>query len=237
MTKQDLQRLLGIDVDEDLFEFVWGLFDADGDGVVYADDFVAAMALLTTGADPDISIEDQLRTCFVMFDTRGDGQLTYSEFRSMLEATVTLNLRRMLLTSEGWHHVEAHMAKEFSKENLTFWQGARAYRTTKDRRGSAEALVKQYVRPGADEEVNLPAGIRKPLLSAYDAHADGADMPDDLFAKAEEEIFKLMERDAFARFKGSSEAVGAVVDEFFASADLSNDGAISFAEYLSLIHI
>ena len=70
----DLQRLLH-DVDPDLFEFVWGLFDADGDGVVYADDFVAAMALLTTGADTDTSIEEQMRITFVMFDTRGDGRL------------------------------------------------------------------------------------------------------------------------------------------------------------------
>jgi hypothetical protein len=51
----------------------------------------------------------------------------------MLEATVTLNLKRMLLTEAGLHHVEAHMAKEFSKENLTFWQAVRAYRTSSDR--------------------------------------------------------------------------------------------------------
>ena len=36
----------------------------------------------------------------------------------MLEATVTLNLKRMLLTEAGLHHVEKHMEQEFSKENL-----------------------------------------------------------------------------------------------------------------------
>ena len=48
---------------------------------------------------------------------------------------------------------------------------------------------------------------------------------------AEEEIFKLMERDAFARFKGNEEAVKSVVDDFFAGADATHDGYISFAEY------
>ena len=46
----------------------------------------------------------------------------------MLEATVTLNLKRMLLTDAGLHHLEDHMEKEFSKENLDFWEAAKAYR-------------------------------------------------------------------------------------------------------------
>ena len=50
------------------------VFDS-GDGVVYADDFVAAMALLATSADVNAGIEEQLQACFVMFDTRGDGRL------------------------------------------------------------------------------------------------------------------------------------------------------------------
>ena len=48
---------------------------------------------------------------------------------------------------------------------------------------------------------------------------------------AQVEIFKLMERDAYARFKNDKDAVGAVVDEFFASADVSNDGYVTFEEY------
>lgn len=75
MTKTDLQRLLH-DVDEELFGFVWNLFDPNGDGIVYADDFVAAMAMLTTSADPNVGIEEQMRVCFVMFDMRGDGRLS-----------------------------------------------------------------------------------------------------------------------------------------------------------------
>ena len=86
MTQKDLQRLLH-DVDPALFKFVWGLFDTSGDGFVYADDFVAAMALLTTSADANASSEEQMRACFVMFDTRGDGRLGCARSRLPIRLT------------------------------------------------------------------------------------------------------------------------------------------------------
>ena len=82
MTQKDLKLLLQ-DVDNELFEFVWGLFDVSGDGVVYADDFVAAMALLSSCADVSVSIEEQMKACFVMFDTRNDGRLGYAHARAL----------------------------------------------------------------------------------------------------------------------------------------------------------
>ena len=148
----------------------------------------------------------------------------------MLEATVTLNLKRMLHTEAGLQHLEAHMEKEYSKENLTFWQATRTYRTATDRRAEAQRIVEHYVRAGSEEEVNLPASISHRLIDRYD-ELGGAEPPEDLFAAAEDEIFKLMERDAYARFKSNPEAVGAVVDDFFAGADVSQDGYISFEEY------
>ena len=94
---------------------------------------------------------------------------SYSEFRSMLEATVTLNLKRMLLTEAGLHHVEKHMEQEFSKENLTFWQAVRGYRDAEDRYSAAKVIMDHYVRPGSEEEVNLPSGIRETLVKTFDA--------------------------------------------------------------------
>ena len=74
MTERELKMLLH-DVEPELFQFVWGLFDTKGDGFVYADDFVAGMALLSTSANEDASFEEQIGACFIMFDTRGDGKL------------------------------------------------------------------------------------------------------------------------------------------------------------------
>ena len=67
--------------------------------------------------------------------------------------------------------------------------------------------------------------------TASSGQGQPAPPPESLFEAAEEEIFKLMERDAFARFKSNPEAVAAVVDEFFATADISQDGYVSFDEY------
>ena len=99
----------------------------------------------------------------------------------MIEATVTLNLRRMLLTDAGLQHVGKHMEREFSGENLTFWQASRSYRTSSDRTAEALRIIERYVRPGAEEEVNLPGPLAKNLLATFDALGSN-EPPDDLFA-------------------------------------------------------
>ena len=77
MSKRDLRALLH-DVDPQLFEFVWGLFDTKKVNAVYSDDFVAAMALLSRCGATDANFEEQIRACFIMFDTRDDGRLSYA---------------------------------------------------------------------------------------------------------------------------------------------------------------
>ena len=236
MGKQDLLKLIP-DVDEKLFDFVWGLFDSQKRGAVCADDFVAAVALLATSGSKSATLDEQAQACFALFDTRNDGYLTYDEFRSMLEATVTISLHRMLHTDAGLQHVEKHMEKEFSTENLTFWQAACAYRSADDgsRHASATAIVDRYIRPNSQEEVNLPGPVREQVLRDFAAASPANPPSRELLSSAEVEIFKLMERDAFARFKSDPDAVQAVVDDFFAQADLSQDGTISYAEYYRLV--
>ena len=79
------------DIDDELFKFVFRLFDPNNTGKVDADAFVAGIALLTKGAE---TVDDQVEACFHMFDTLGNGVLTQPEFRAMMEATVALNLNR-----------------------------------------------------------------------------------------------------------------------------------------------
>lgn len=166
------------------------------------------------------------------------------------------------------------------------------YKGTEDdaeRKDLADELMKRFVMPGADEEVNLPSNIRvrdrtpsgaaaatpsRPLSSAEPARplaqfppprhrrpparsshspaarsaaalplrsqskitaahkaAGDAAPPQDAFSEGEVEIFKLMERDAYARFKNDPNALRDVCDEFFASADREHDGVVTFAEY------
>ena len=76
-------------------QFLWNLFDPRQSGSVDSDEFVMAMALLSTGIGD--SVEAQLEAAFCMFDTRKAGELTMDEFEAMVQATVNLNLDHLLV--------------------------------------------------------------------------------------------------------------------------------------------
>ena len=71
----------------------------------------------------------QIEACFHIFDTCEDGVLTRTEFRAMMEATVALNLNRLLETEEGMASMEVQLQKEYSTENLSFWQARHSKHT------------------------------------------------------------------------------------------------------------
>jgi hypothetical protein len=88
----------------------------------------------------------------------------------------------------------------------------------------ANELVDRFVAAGSEEEVNIPAAMRKELLAAHAAATSACEPPGrSLFADAEEEVFKLMDRDTFARFRNDAEAVGKMVDDFFNRVDVVHD--------------
>ena len=192
ITQDGLREILK-DVNENLFKFLWRLFDVGGTGFVDADEFVMAMALLSAGIGE--SAEAQLEAAFCMFDSDKSGSLTREDFESMIQATcalqtpavplsepsdtpvasgqytctrhalmcssvdvcavrharpcsrsrpchqsaetpgvmpymsrVNLNLDHLLETDHGAAAFEAQLQREFSEENLAFWQvRTRAY--------------------------------------------------------------------------------------------------------------
>jgi len=231
MSESDIRKMLG-DVDDELFKFVFRLFDPNGTGKVDADSFVAATALLTTKAKENE--EEQLEACFYMFDTTGDGVLTKPEFRAMVEATVALNLFRMLQTDEGEKALEAQLEKEFSEEMLRFWQAVRAYSSLPDEERLAEAkkIKRRFIDEGADEQVNLPSAMTRKLTTELKEMVKNDTVPPkDMFAKAEKEVFNLMDRNAHTRFKSDPDAVKKICDDFFAKADQEGDGQVTYEEY------
>jgi len=213
---------------------------------VHLDEFIGAMALLNA-PEKGTTLDEQIETTFAMFDTTGQGQLTYLEFRSMMEATVTLNLQRMLATDIGEKNVEQQLKKEYSQENIEFWRKAREYRDSHASRSDAEnaklatEIILRFVVEGVDEEVNLPSAVKEAILCKDPKYSKSESAPFKkvpaeaadqwLLNDAEQDIYKLMERDAFARFKSDPDAVGRVVNEFFQSADVDHDGLITFPEF------
>ncbi len=61
----------------------------------------------------------------------------------------------------------------------------------------ASRLMRTHIRQPSSDEVNIPSKMR----SEIEANFKGGNITADLFLPAEKEIFVLMSRDSFARFK------------------------------------
>ena len=84
---------------------------------------------------------------------------------------------------------------------------------------------------GAERQVNLPSKVRESLTSTLKGCHE--DAPATLFDVASEEVFKLMERDTFARFKNNPDAIKSLVDAYYSSVDKEARvlGAVSFENF------
>ena len=220
LTEAGLRKLLGRGVDEALFQFLFRLFDPDGSGTVNADEFVMTMGLITSECD---SAAEQVEAIFVMFDTDETGVLSRAEFTQLIRATISLNLGSLLCDDKGQEVFEEQLRKEYSDENLSFWQAARAYtelELPEDRAAEAREIYETYIKDGAERQVNLPSGLQKSVTQGIEAAEET------LFDAAAEEIFRLMERDTFKRFRDDPEAAEGLVDEFYSSTKQDPDGNV-----------
>jgi hypothetical protein len=91
--------------------------------------------------------------------------------------------------------------KEHSVENLLFWMEAEEVRHIPDAeegrqylKHRVEQINKKYVSTEAKTQVNLPVGIVKGIAANLE------DPDKDIFQKAQQEVFLLMDRDVFPRF-------------------------------------
>ena len=86
------------------------------------------------------------------------------------------------------------MEKEFSVENLNFYEAVQKFKTlpVEERPDRAREIIDTYIRQKSESQVNLPTKIRQPL--------EGGAVSRDMFDAAAAEIFKLMFRDSVGRF-------------------------------------
>jgi len=218
MRKEALRSMLS-DVSDDTFSFLWRLFDSDDSGSVDADEFVIAMALLS--ADGDYTFDDQLQAAFRMFDADKSGDLTKDEFESMVKATVQLNLGQLLKSKEALDAFDQKLHSEFAEENLDFWQAVQAFKQLKNEEERAErahAIELEFLADSSERQVNLPSGVMNTLRAAIAGCSKEAPPSLNVFDAAATEIFSLMERDTFSRFKQDPEAIQSLLDSYFSSA-------------------
>jgi CRP-like cAMP-binding protein len=122
---------------------------------------------------------------------------------------------RVLKHSANLKHVLAHplgvtsfrdfLEKEHAGENIDFWSGAEDFSSCtceSVRMEKAKSMWLLFCADYADRQVNLPHSMSAKL----DEYINTKNQCDpDLFDAARKEIFKLMERDNFARYKNSTE--------------------------------
>mmetsp|Transcript_2948 Transcript_2948/g.7811 ORF Transcript_2948/g.7811 Transcript_2948/m.7811 type:complete len:373 (+) Transcript_2948:64-1182(+) len=230
VSREELRTLFPT-IDLELLDAFFSLADVDKDGMVSQSEFLMSIALLTKGCSAPVQ---QVDACFTMFDKDGSGSLSHDEFRRMIRVSVSLNLNYVLKTEAGRKRMEEQLAKEYSEENIEFWKAVQEFQHAPDgeRAAAAADLAKRYVRSGAERQVNLPDNVARAALKAVDA-ADKSGQPPsaDVFDRAQSEIFRLMERDTFSRFKSDPTMVDKLADDFFSKVDVDASGRVSYVEY------
>lgn len=99
-----------------------------------------------------------------------------------------------------------HLQSEFNTENIRFYTHAKAFRENFHAfpngaltRLAADEIYWTFVHPGSVLEINIPGEMRADIQTKL------ATPQRDLFARAEREIFELMQKDPFSRFTRTKE--------------------------------
>ena len=109
---------------------------------------------------------------------------------------------------QGRAKITEMLKKEFADEHLAFYDEVTAYQQlpldppllegAQDRAAMAKRLCDEFVRDGAERQVNIPDKVRRECLRALEA---GGDALGAIFDAAKQEVYLLMARDTFRRFK------------------------------------
>ncbi|GMI14677.1 hypothetical protein TrVE_jg1563 [Triparma verrucosa] len=125
-----------------------------------------------------------------------------SSERSVAGIDFESGLDVVLSTEGGVRKFAEHCAREFSVENIRFWQAVNQYReicnseTLEDMKETAVHIYEEYVKPGSEFQVNLPMTMAKQIKKDIDTD----NVTVELLDKGQLEIFNLMERDSYQRF-------------------------------------
>uniref|UniRef100_A0A7S1BBP2 Cyclic nucleotide-binding domain-containing protein n=1 Tax=Corethron hystrix TaxID=216773 RepID=A0A7S1BBP2_9STRA len=106
----------------------------------------------------------------------------------------------------GLFSFRIYLEKEMASENVKFWEEAKVFRVTeftdeKEKLSRANKIFNEYCDVNAENQVNLPASIRDYLSSKLSENF----IHSSIFDQAVQEIYRLMVRDNFARYKSSGQ--------------------------------
>jgi len=109
---------------------------------------------------------------------------------------------KILLTNPSVQQYLLDFTKqEFSDENYKFWLAVNDFRRINPvHHEKMKEIMETFVKPGATEEVNIPSDVRGKCVKL--AEEGGTQT---MFDVAQDEIYSLMEKDTWNRFKTSEQ--------------------------------
>jgi len=130
----------------------------------------------------------------------------FEAYQHELDAYPGLNLKTLIWNPIVQKQFLQYQEAEMSAENMKFWLVAKNFRLNVDNnaqqavRAEAKELFEEYVKPGAEKQVNIPGKMSEAVMKALKSSDN---LTRDLLLPAEEEVMKVMGRDTWPRFKGS----------------------------------
>ena len=116
-----------------------------------------------------------------------------------------VNLNDLLKHSESKELYQIFLEEMHGEENLRFYDAATSFlkkyeeRTGDEVKSKAEYIVKRFLTITAPEAINVPHNIYKQTQDDIERNP----VPKAIFETAKKEIYTLMERDLYQRFKKS----------------------------------
>lgn len=180
-------------------------------GILKAGNYFGEMALVSdsprsatvTSVDKTILLsvdKDSFRTIFA------NNPNSFSEFTLRL-LQGSSELKHLLSHSLGMQTFRSFMKQNFAEENVDFWVSVNEFKNSEENqeetRNRASNIFDIYCKDGAKCQVNLPFE----MLSHIEKSLSEPLIHRNIFDESMNEIYKLMVRDNYARFKQSSEFV------------------------------
>lgn len=130
------------------------------------------------------------------------------------EATDAFGLSTVLDEKIGRQLFRQHLVSEFSIENLLFYDAVNEFKEDKavSRQVRAKKIFTIFLQSTAEFQINIPSRV---LQNIEDKLNRDEEIAVDLFDEAQDEAYRLMQNDSFARFRRTN-----VYEEYIGSRDI-----------------
>ncbi len=237
LSENNLRQLFGksFSVNPVICHQLLAIMDRDGDGEVDVREFSSTMAMLLNAED---TLDDRVHLAFYMFDSNKSGALSKKQFQRLLNATLNTRLISLLHNPTGASYLRQHMQKEFSLENLDFWNATEAL--SGDSAPSDEEqferecvrIYERYIDEDSEECVNISAATRAEIRKFIKLReTDRVPIPREVYHAAAGEVFQLIKADTFARFKANHEVIDKMVEQLWTQVHGKESSNVSFIEF------